>query len=255
MNRSGSVALTALLTLACTPSLEEEQALGERYAREVETQVTVSRDVALDAYVDSLGAAIVAVADTLERNWHFSVIEADDLNAFALPGGHIYVNRGLVARAGSMSELAGVLGHEIGHVVQRHASEQLAARTKTNVAVTLFCSLTGWCSSDAAQVAINVGGAALFAKYSRADETEADSVAVEYLRRAGVDPRGVTEMFSRIARERASRPDLVAAILSSHPLDEQRIRRTRTLTAQWTDTQLDHLRRDDPGFDRVRPSP
>jgi predicted Zn-dependent protease len=248
-------AMAAIAGLACTPSVEDERALGEEYARQVEQQVILSRDAALDGYVDSLAASIAAVADPVGREWHFSVIESPELNAFALPGGHVYLNSGIIARAGSMAELAGVLGHEIGHVVLRHSSEQLTKRTKANVVVTLVCSITGWCSSDVAQIAINLGGAALFAKYSRADEAEADSVAVEYLYRVGIDPRGVPGMFRRIAEERQARPDLVSAVLASHPLDEDRITNTLRLTRRWPDDTLSRLRRDDPAFDLVRPSP
>ena len=248
-------AIAAGVASGCTPSIEDERRLGDEYARQVEAQVTLLADPALDAYVDALAASITAVADTLARDWHVSIIDAADLNAFALPGGHIYVNSGLVAQASSVAELAGVLGHEVGHVVLRHSSKQLGKRTKANVVVAVVCSLTGWCSSDAARVAINVGGAALFAKYSRTDEAEADSVAVEYLYRAGIDPRGVPAMFQRIAAAREAHPDLVGKLLASHPLDEERIGSTRRLVARWPDSTLDGMRREDPAFIRVRPSP
>ena len=247
--------LAAGLASACAPSFEDERRLGDEYARQVEQQVTLRADPALDGYLDSLAASITAVADTLGLDWHFSVIDAADLNAFALPGGHVYVNSGLVAQASSMAELAGVLGHEIGHVVLRHASQQLGKRTKANVVMTVVCSITGWCSSDAARIAINVGGQALFARYSRSDESQADSVAVEYLYRAGIDPRGVPAMFERIAAAREARPDLVGQLLASHPLDEDRIATTRRLVARWPDAALNALRRDDPAFARLRPSP
>jgi predicted Zn-dependent protease len=205
--------------------------------------------------VDGLGRRLVDVAaDTAIRDWHFHVVEADDLNAFAIPGGHVYVNRGLIARARSMSELAGVLGHEIGHVTGRHSVEQLQKKTRANVVVGLFCGVTGWCSNDMAQIAINVGGAALFAKYSRTDEADADSVSVSLLYLAGIDPRGVPAMFERLLEERESHPSAMTAFLATHPLEEDRVRRTRDLADQWPTAALDRLTRDDQAFAAIRPA-
>lgn len=236
-------------------SASDENDLGDAYAKEIETQLELSSDTALVSYVDSLGRQLVeAGQDTARRDWHFHVVDADDLNAFAIPGGHVYVNRGLVARTRSMSELAGVLGHEIGHVVRRHSVAQMKKKTRANVVVGLFCGITGWCSNDMAQIAINVGGAALFASYSRADEADADSVAVEMLHRAGIDPRGVSSMFERLLEERQAHPNAVTVFLSSHPLEEDRVERTRALTSRWPSSELDRLTSDDPGFADVRPS-
>lgn len=245
----------ALAPLACGMTSADENALGDAYAEEIESQLTLSSDAALVTYVDALGRRLVdAAADTVSRDWHFHVVESNDLNAFALPGGHVYVNSGLIARAQSMSELAGVLGHEIGHVTRRHSAGQMEKRTRANVLVGLFCAVTGWCSGDVAQVAINVGGAALFAKYSRADEADADSVAVSLLYEAGIDPRGVPSMFERLLDERETKPGSMMVFLSTHPLEEERVRRTRALADQWPTTQLDRLTSNDGAFAVVRPA-
>jgi len=250
-----TTACIALAPLACGVSSEDENALGDAYAKEIESQLTLSADTALLTYVDNLGRRLVeAAADAANRDWHFHVVDADDMNAFAVPGGHVYVNRGLIARAGSMSELAGVLGHEIGHVTRRHSVEQWEKKTRANVIVGLFCTVTGWCSNDVAQIAINVGGAALFAKYSRADEADADSVSVAILYRAGIDPRGVPSMFEGMLEERRSHPSALTAFLATHPLEEDRVRRTRDLTRQWPAADLDRLTRDDDAFAAVRPA-
>ena len=254
--RASLIALSmALASGACGVSTEDENALGDSYAREIESQLTLSSDSALVDYVEALGHRLVdAAADTASRDWHFHVVESGDLNAFAIPGGHVYINRGLAARARSMSELAGVLGHEIGHVTRRHSVGQLEKKTKANVIVSLFCAVTGWCSNDMAQIAINVGGAALFAKYSRTDEADADSVAVSLLYRAGIDPRGVPSMFERLLEEREARPSTMTVFLSTHPLEEDRVRRTRALAGQWPAPSLDRLTRDDEAFAAVRPA-
>lgn len=244
-----------LAPLACGMTSADENALGDAYAKEIESQIALSSDSALLTYVDALGRRLLdAAADSVSRDWHFHVVESNDLNAFALPGGHVYVNRGLVARAQSMSELAGVLGHEIGHVTRRHSVGQMEKRTRANVVVGLFCAVTGWCSGDVAQIAINVGGAALFARYSRADEADADSVAVSLLFEAGIDPRAVPAMFERLLAEREIRPGAMTVFLSTHPLEEDRVHRTRALAAQWPAAQLDRLTRDDGTFAGVRPS-
>ena len=255
MRRRLAAVCCAAALLACGEvTAEDENALGDAYAKEIESQLTLSGDAALVAYVDSLGHRLVGVADTARRDWHFHVVDSDDLNAFAIPGGHVYVNRGLVARTRTMSELAGILGHEIGHVARRHSVDQMQKKTRANVVVGLFCAVTGWCSNDMAQIAINVGGAALFAKYSRADEADADSVAVETLYRAGIDPRGVTSMFERLLEERQSRPNAMTVFLSTHPLEEDRVQQTRALTAQWPSSALDRLTSDDPAFAAIRPA-
>lgn len=241
-----------LVAVACTPSVEEERALGEEYARQVEAQMTISEDQQLDQYIDQLAAQLTRSADSTGHTWRFTIVEADEMNAFAIPGGHIYVNRGLVERVGTMPELAGVLAHEVGHVVLRHSAEQMAKRSKANVAVNLFCSLTGWCEGTAAQVAINVGGAAFFARHSRQDEAEADSVAVQYLVAAGIDPSGVPSLFQRMAAERKASPDLFGAFFSSHPLDEERVERTSALVSAIPESTRTGLRREDEGFMAIK---
>jgi predicted Zn-dependent protease len=243
-----AAALVALLSAACEPSVEAERALGEQSARQIESQSKMVREPTVARYVDSLGRAIARVADSARVEWSFGVVQQDDANAFALPGGFVFVHSGLITRTRGMEELAGVLGHEIGHVLLRHSAKQMGQRTKANFAVSLFCNLTGWCSSVPAQIAINVGGAALFARYSREDEAEADSAAVDYLRRAGIDPRGVPEMFERLLAERSRAPAVVGAFFASHPLEEARIAHTREQALRVPEAELEALRRADAGY-------
>lgn len=238
----------ALLLVACTPTPEDEQAMGDRFAREIETQVTLSTDHAEDAYVDSLALRIVRSIGQDDRPWAFSVVRSDEVNAFAIPGGHVYVHDGLIRRVGSMPELAGVLAHEIGHVVLRHSAQQMSKRSRANFAISAFCQVTGWCEGTAAQVAINVGGAAWFARHSRQDESEADSVAVGYLLAAGIDPAGVPAFFDRLARDGGGGADILTAWLGSHPVDEARLASTRRLVEQVPDSIRRLLQRSDTRF-------
>jgi beta-barrel assembly-enhancing protease len=239
----------ALLLGACDVSLTQERELGEQYAAQLDQQLRFTSDSALAHYVSELGTRIARITEREDIQWRFSVVESPELNAFAVPGGFVYVNRGLIERAGDMSELAGVLGHEVGHVVLRHSIEQMQKRTKTNVFLTLVCSFTDICASDVARVAIGVGGDIVFARYSRGDESEADSAAVEYLVGAGIDPRGVPRMFERLLAERAREPTVVDAWLGSHPLEESRIGRTSALVARHDSVALDRLQREDSVFE------
>ena len=259
-SRGARCALPLLLALgACAVSEEQEAALGEQTASEIAAQLPLVRDPAITEYVSELGLALARRTERPDLEWRFFVVDSDDVNAFAVPGGYVYVNRGLITRAGSLRELAGVLGHEVNHVALRHSAEQLESQTRTQVGVGLVCSLTGWCEGAAAQVAINAAGAAWFARHSRGDEAEADSAAVATLVRAGIDPAGVPLMFAQLLAERRMRPAGVEQWFASHPLEEDRIAATRALVERLDPALLDGLVEDTPGFhafkDRVAALP
>lgn len=205
-------------------------------------------DDAVNAYITNLGTALAAASDDRNREWRFRVVDAEVLNAFALPGGFVYVNRGLIEHATSSSELAGVLGHEVGHVLLRHSAQRIEKQQKTSVGVSVVCGLTNICSSDAARVAINVGGAALFARYSRRDELEADSAAVAIVTRAGYDPQGIATMFEKLLETRDRRPDIVAGWFASHPMEEDRIAAVVRIIRSSAPPDGRRLVRDDPAF-------
>lgn len=249
MGTRALVGLLALLAaMACSVDDAEEKALGAEAAAQIDSQMPLVRDAEIGTYLTTLGMALAGPSDTRDRDWRFRVVDAEQVNAFALPGGFVYVNRGLIERADNASELAGVLGHEIGHVLLRHSAERIEKAQKTNVGLSVVCALTSICSSDAARVAINVGGAALFARFSRHDELEADSAAVSVLQRAGYDPRGIATMFEKLLKEREQRPDIVAAWFGSHPLEEDRITAVERVVASTTARDDARLVRDDPAF-------
>ena len=183
--------VVAIIATACSVSDDQEVAIGQDAAAQVEREAPMLTEPQVSEYATRLGAALASKSDDRNRDWHFRIVDAEVVNAFALPGGFVYVNRGLIERAGSTSELAGVLGHEIAHVLLRHSAQQIEKAEKTNLGVSVVCGLTNICSSNAARVAINVGGAALFARFSRHDELQADSAAVAVLVRAGYDPQGI----------------------------------------------------------------
>lgn len=252
-----SCTLLVAATLGCAVSDEQEKALGADVAAQIDSQLPMLDDPVVTRYIDSLGHAIAARADQRDIDWQFSVVDSREVNAFALPGGFIYINRGLIETAGDMSELAGVLAHEIGHVTERHSVEQMQRQQRTGIGVSLLCILTDVCSSDVARVAINVGGQLVFAKFSRAQEAEADSVAVLHAARAGIDPTGIPRMFRRLMEKRERDPTVVDAWFGTHPLEQSRVEATTRHVRE-----LGSLRgvvANEPGFvlvrERLRVSP
>jgi predicted Zn-dependent protease len=245
--------LTLLLApAACDISEDEEVALGRENAAQVERQLPLVEDAEVNAYVQELGLRLAHATDRPDLDWHFRVVDTPEMNAFALPGGFIYVNRGLIERTRTMSELAGVLGHEVGHVALRHSVDQLEKRNATGVGIAVVCTVTGWCADPVAQVAIDVGASAIFATHSRGDESEADSAAVETLVRAGVHPEGVPALFETLLAERQRAPAIVETWFASHPLEESRITATREQIQRTDPYLLERLAGDDAGFARLK---
>jgi len=242
----------AFVAAACGVSQDQEVQLGRQNAEQINSQIPLVRDPIITNYVRDLGLSIARTTPRADLDWQFFVVNSPEVNAFALPGGFIYVNRGLIERAQDLDELAGALGHEIGHVVRRHSVQQMEKRNGANVAVGLGCQLTNLCSSDVARAAIQVGGAALFARYSRTDEAEADSEAVLNVTAAGLDPRGIPTLFRRLIEERRTAPLRIEAFFASHPLEEDRIVATEREIAALDPKELEGLRVDDPSYQAFR---
>lgn len=242
----------AALAAACAVSQQQEVQLGADYAAQIEKQLPLVRDGAVNRYITSLGNQLARATDTRGLTWHFLVVDSREVNAFAVPGGWIYVNRGLIERSRNMSQVAGVLGHEIGHVTRRHSVEQIQQAQGANVGVTLLCTLTGACQGGASQAAIGVGGSALFAKFSRDDEREADAEAVRTTVAAGIDPRGIPEMFRILLSERQRNPNALDKFFSTHPLAEDRIEATDAQIAAVPASRLRNLARDTRAFQSFR---
>ena len=241
-----------MLLAACGVSEDQEVAIGRQNADQINARLPLVRDPVIADYVQQLGLSIARTTSRADLDWRFFVVDSRDVNAFALPGGIVYVNRGLIERAERLDELAGALGHEIGHVVRRHSVEQMKKAQGANVAVGLTCTLTRICDNNVAQAAIQVGGAALFARYSRQDEAEADSEAVENVIRAGIDPEGIPALFERLMAERRSSPLAIEAFFASHPLEEQRIRETQRVIAGLEPESLRGLVSDMPSYQEFR---
>jgi predicted Zn-dependent protease len=222
LKKTLSIAAAGLLA-ACGVSTQQEVQIGQETAQQVEAQLPMVQDALIQNYVNSLGQRIASRTSRSDLNWQFRVVNSSQVNAFALPGGFVYVNRGVLERASNMSEVAGVLGHEIEHVVRRHSVKQMEQAQGANVGVGILCALTGVCQSGVAQAAINVGGAAVFAKFSRTDEVQADEGGFNNVMRAGISPRGMSTFFQKLIAEEQQGSGGAAAWFSDHPGTSDRL--------------------------------
>ena len=210
----------------CAPqvSTQQEVQLGADYSAQINRQLPMLNDQSTTNFVNQIGSQLAAIADPRGIRYHFYVVNSDVVNAFALPGGYVYVNRGLIERADNVSELAGVLSHEIGHVAQRHSIEQLQRAQNANLGLNvLYGVLLGRAPSGVEQAGIQVGGSAVFAGYTRDAEREADRVAVGYLMRAGYSPNGLATFFEELLSLQQRQPSRVEQWFSTHPTTTERV--------------------------------
>jgi predicted Zn-dependent protease len=224
------LALGALaLALAGCVSEGQEQKIGDRVAAQVNAQVPMVHDPVLNAYVSTLGLSITRHSDRPGVRYHFYIVDTGQVNAFALPGGHVYINRGLIERTRSQSELAAVIAHEVAHVAARHGARNLQRQLRTSSLVSiLYEMILGRQPEILDQDALNLGGALWSASNSRAEESEADQLAVKYLIRTGVDPHGMVHLLRRLIKEEKgnAQPGAQVAWFASHPTTESRLRNT-----------------------------
>jgi predicted Zn-dependent protease len=216
---------------------EAELSMGRAADAEIVDSVGLYDDEALGEYVRDVGERLAATSERPYLPWHFQVLDDPSVNAFALPGGYVYVTRGILAELGSEAELAAVLGHEIGHVTARHSlhrqSQQMLAVAGVGVAAVLL-------DPDHAEEWTDLGVLGLglvFLKYSRDDERQADDLGLRYVMRAGYDPRempGVFEMLEQVGQASEGSGGHLPAWLSTHP--DPGKRRLRISTAV-TDVQ------------------
>ena len=237
---------------ACGVSQQQEVQMGQQEAQQVNSQLPIIQDPEINRYLNVLGDSLAHVTSRADLNWHFYLVNSNDFNAFALPGGFIYINRGVVERSDRMDQTASVIGHEIGHVVMRHSVKQMQQMQGANVGVMIGCILTSICNSGLAQVGIDAAGNLIFAKFSRGDEAQADSCGVAELVRAGIDPRGMPEMFRKLIAERQSKPAGVDAWFTDHPLEEDRVAATEAQISRYNQAILQTLTQDTQGFDNFR---
>ena len=206
---------------------QQEVQAGTDYARQINAQLPVLRDSYTNQYINELGRQIAAQADPRGIPYTFYVVNSDVVNAFSIPGGYVYVNRGVIERADNVSQLVGVLSHEIGHVVERHGIQQAQRTQNANTALSvLYGVLMRRNPSTVEQAGIQVGGSAVFAGYSRTAENEADRDAIVYMIRSGYNPRGLPQFFAKMVAEQQRQPSKVEQWFATHPGSAERVANT-----------------------------
>jgi predicted Zn-dependent protease len=248
MTRLLVTAIATLCVAACSVSQDQEVAIGKQDAEEVNSQLPIITDPPVADYIQTLGASIAKTTSRADLDWHFYVVNSKQVNAFALPGGYVYVNRGLIESADKLDELTGTLGHEIGHVIERHSVKDIQTQQKANLGLAVVCTLTSICHSGLTQAAVQVGGSALFARHSRLEESQADSEGVVNVMRAGYDPQGIPDLFQVLLKQREYQPTIVEGWFASHPLEEARIAKANELIASTKRASSGGLIVDTPGF-------
>ena len=227
-------------------SLEEEWQLGQQLSQDIARQIPLNQDPVVNQYVQQMGQRIVAQTNMANLPWNFHVVNDPSINAFAIPGGHVYIHTGLINASANASELAGVMAHEIAHVLERHSTEQISRQYGLSVLAGLVLGQDpGGLQRLAAEI---VAGGAL-ARYSREAEREADEVGLQAMNLAGYNPQGMVAMFNTLLASRQTSPGRVERFFSTHPLTEDRIRATQRdiqrLPQRSTITN-------EPGFEQVK---
>jgi predicted Zn-dependent protease len=246
------LAAAAIGLTSCSVSQDQEVDIGRQNAQEINAQLPIVTDPAIATYIQTLGESIAKKTSRADLDWHFYVVNSKQVNAFALPGGYIYVNRGLIESADKLDELTGTLGHEIGHVIERHSVKDMQTQQKANFGLAVVCTLTNICHSGLTQAAVQVGGSALLARHSRLDELQADSEGVVNVLRAGYDPQGIPDLFQVLLKQRQYQPTIVEGWFASHPLEEARIARAKQLIATERAESTQRLLVDAPDFQAFR---
>ncbi len=214
-------------------SLEKELAIGRQMALEIDRQAEFVDDPVITEYANRLGQNLVINSDA-QVPFTIKVLDSAEINAFALPGGFLYVNRGLLAAADNEAELAGVLAHEIAHVAARHGVEQASKGELLNWASVPLIFLGGWGGfilNQAAGIALPL----TFLKFSRGAEKEADRLAAQYLWKAGYDPHALITFFEKLQAQEKKKPGTLEKIFRSHPMNNDRIKEVRKLLTRFPD--------------------
>jgi predicted Zn-dependent protease len=230
-------------------SVQQEIEIGKQAQQEIKKELPQVRDSAVANYVTGVGRQLVARARGPKYPYSFSVANYREINAFALPGGPVWLHRGAIQAATSEAQLAGVLAHEIAHISQRHAADKITKSLVANGLLGLLGAILGndGGGARAAQAGARILAGGYMLKFSRDDEREADSVGAEMMRRAGWDPRGMVQFMETLAREQGRNPGRVQTFLSSHPAPAERASRLRRAMGAKTGG-----RRDSAEFQRIK---
>jgi beta-barrel assembly-enhancing protease len=206
-------------------SLEKEIALGKQLAQEVEREAKIVDDPVIAEYVNRVGQNLVRNSDA-KVPYTIKVVDSEEVNAFALPGGFFFVNSGLIMKADTEAELAGVMAHEIAHVAARHGTRQATRGAIVNYASIPLIFMGGWTGyaiRQGAGLAIPLG----FLNFSRGFEREADFLGLQYLYKSGYDPTAFVDFFEKIETLEKKKPGTISKVFSTHPMTDDRIKQSQ----------------------------
>ena len=231
----------------------EEQKLGEEVIREVESKFTLIRDPLILDYLNKLGQEILKQAGAQPYSFRFYLLKDPQLNAFSVPGGHIFLTTGIIEIMDSEGELAGLLGHEIAHVARHHISAQIEKQKKIGLA-TMAAALLGVLAGDPTIAGAAIAGSlataqTLMLKYSREDEDDADNYGFKYMSKAGFDPKTMIDLLDKLRRWGSFGSEGIPAYMQTHPLSGDRMSHVEDLLHQYADqgpwkrTSSDEFRR------------
>jgi len=228
-----SILMVALLFLSCATtgpggrksliliSTNEEISIGQKMSTQVESQEKVLPDTEVQDYVNGVGQRIAHVSDRKDLSFHFKVLDSKEINAFATPGGYIYVYSGLLKILDDEAELAGVLSHEISHVVGRHGVRRLQQVLGVQVVLSIALGSSSQLSQDLVSTSIGI----ILQGYSRDNEFEADQFGTFYMEKAGYNPEGMAELLGKLDKLSDKEPTFFEKLSASHPAAKERIAR------------------------------
>jgi predicted Zn-dependent protease len=212
-------------------SIEKEVAIGRQLAAEVDRSSKIVNDPIVTEYVNRIAQNIVLHSDS-KVPFTIKVIDAGDVNAFALPGGFLYVNRGLLEAADNEAEVAGVIAHEIAHVAARHGMEQASKGQLFNY-LSIPLIFLGGIGGYAIQQGLGLAVPLTFLKFSRGAEKEADRLGAQYMWASGYDPNALITFFEKLQAKNKKKPGTLSKLFSTHPMTGDRITEVRELIAQF----------------------
>ncbi len=213
-------------------SIEKEIALGKQMAQEVERQAKIVDDPIISEYVNRIGQNLVRNSDA-KVPFTIKVIDSEEINAFALPGGFFFVNTGILLNADNEAEMAGVMAHEIGHVAARHGTRQATRGEIAQIGSIVPLIAVGGMAGYGLYQAMGLIVPMSFLKFNRNFESEADMLGIEYMYKAGYDPGAFVDFFEKVESQEKRKPGTMSKLFSSHPPTEDRIRHSQEIIQKY----------------------
>jgi len=223
--RYASAAAFAALAAGCALNTQQELDVGRQYAAQLEKELPIVHDRQIQADLDAIGARLTPFSHRPEITYRFFLVNSAVVNAFAVPGGYVYITRGIIEHMTSMDQLAGVLGHEMGHVEKRHSARQIGRARAAQTGVGLTAILLGdrGAAGEVASRGAAVGAQLVLARYSRDQEREADHESILFTTAAGINPMGIVDFFRTLKNVEGRSPSELQYFFASHPLTQDRI--------------------------------